>query len=103
MLKAIKAESLELMASAPVEDISGVAEDSRGGVSSGLPKHRWPHAIAALKPAFVFVESSGVDIMTKPHLDGGWGYYVPRNERAQPQPQGRYTKLKHGVYWYHPY
>lgn len=102
-LKAIKAESLELMAKAPPENASALPEDQGTNASFDLPKNRWPRAIAGLKPAFVVVRSDSVYLMTKPDFDGGWGYYVPRNEQEHPQPEGRYTKLKHGVYWFHPY
>lgn len=90
-LKAIKAESQTLMAAWPTRTYATV------------PKSRWPRAIAGLKPFDVTVFPDGVDIMTKPYFDGGWGYFVARNERKPPQPAGRFSDLGDGVYWYHPY
>jgi hypothetical protein len=52
---------------------------------------------------FVTVDSNGVDIMTKPYFDGGYGYFVPRIEGKLPYPEARYSALGQGVYWYRPY
>jgi hypothetical protein len=68
-----------------------------------VPKSRWPRVIASLRPEFVSIYPDGVDIMTKPYFDGGWGYFVARNERKPPEPAGRFSALGVGVYWYHPY
>jgi hypothetical protein len=90
-LKAIKAESATLMAAHPT------------GGNMRVPKSRWPHVIASLEPELVIVNPDGVDILAKPYFDGGWGYFVPRNERQAPQPEGRFSQLDRGIYWYHPY
>lgn len=90
-LKAIKAEALAMMADPPAETFVLVAE------------HRWPHAIAGLRPNFVTVDQSGLDIVIQPYFDGGWGYFVPRDPHQSLQPEGRFSALGEGVYWYHPY
>lgn len=89
-LKAIKAESQALMTR--IADTDAV-----------VPRSRWPRVIASLNPKGVTVHQDGVDIMIKPYFDGGWGYFVPKDGRKAPQPEGRYSMLGHGVYWYHPY
>lgn len=89
-LTAIKAESLALMRAHP-------------GMNRPIPQHDWPRAIANLQPTFVSVDEQGVDIMMKPAMDGGYGYYVPKNAREVPDPPERYSKLDEGVYWYRPY
>ena len=91
ILKAVRAETLVLLASKP----SYTGPD--------LPKRQWPPAIAGLHPTFVIVYPDSIEIVTKPFFDGGWGYHVSRNERAGPEPAGRYSKLNLGVYWFHPY
>jgi hypothetical protein len=68
-----------------------------------IPRARWPRAIARLEPELVSVTSSGVHITTKAYFDGGWGYFVPRRERALPEPVDRFEKVGQGVYWWHPY
>lgn len=68
-----------------------------------IPQDRWPPVIARLMPEVVFVQSDSVDIVIKSYFDGGWGYYVPLNDREHPEPKGRYSELGHNVYWYHPY
>jgi hypothetical protein len=89
-LKAIRAEAEVLMA-------------KPSGQDRDLPKAAWPRTIAALRPEFVWVDSDGVEIMTKPYFDGGWGYFVPRDPRTPPEPAGRFEKAGEGVYWHHPY
>ena len=68
-----------------------------------LPKGKWPQAIASLTPANVTIYADGVDILIKPHFDGGWGYFIPSNERGLLEPKGRFEPVGKGVYWYHPY
>lgn len=89
-LKAIRAEAELLMAKPPATD-------------RDLPKAAWPQTIAGLHPEFVSVYADGVEIMTKPYFDGGWGYFVPRDPRTPPQPAGRFEMAGEGVYWHHPY
>lgn len=89
-IKAIRAESLELIAAGPT------------GAFTTAPKGGWPPAIASLDPDSVSVEPDGVDIMIKPSFDGGWGYYIPRDERNVPRNPGT-SPLGHGVYWHRPY
>jgi hypothetical protein len=96
-VKAIKAEAMALMA-APPSEVRADLPNELGTV----PKSRWPRVIAGLNPEWVTVDSDGVDIVTTPYFDGGWGYYIPRDERKQPWPE-RHSHLGHGVYWYHPY
>lgn len=91
VLKAIKADSEKLMRT---------WSTTSGGT---VPKGEWPPSIAKLEPEFVTVYPDGVDIMTKPYFDGGWGYFVPRSDREPPEPAGRYSELGQGIYWYHPY
>jgi hypothetical protein len=91
VLKAVKAESQILMATRP------------NRTYAVIPKSRWPRVIASLKPEAVTVLPDGVDIMTKPYFDGGWGYFVPKSEGAPPKPAGRFSDLGQGVYSYHPY
>ncbi len=90
-LEAIRAESLILMKDWPTRTYADV------------PKDRWPHAIAKLEPEIVIVTPDGVDIITKPYFDGGWGYFVPAEGHRPPEPAGRYSALAEGVYWFHPY
>lgn len=91
LLAAINAESRILMLAHPID------------ASTTVPKRQWPYAIASLKPENVTVYPHGVDISMKPYFDGGWGYFVSRDERETPQPAGRFSKLGEGIYWYHPY
>ena len=89
-LKAIEAESRILMA-------------RPAGASETVPESRWPRAIASLDPELVYVFPDGVDIVVKGQMDGGWGYFVPRDRRTPPVPEAGYSDLGHGVYWHHPY
>lgn len=89
-LAAIKAESQILMSLSVANHVT-------------VPKSQWPRFIASLEPEFVTVRPDGVDVMTVPDFDGGWGYFVPRSEREPPEPAGRFRELSHGIYWYHPY
>lgn len=91
LLAAIKAEARMLLLVHPT------------GASTTVPKRQWPYAIASLEPEHVTVYPDGVDISTKPYFDGGWGYFVSRDEREPPEPAGRFSKLGQGIYWYHPY
>jgi hypothetical protein len=91
-LKAIRAEAQVLMKTYPTRtDFVDVL------------KMRWPPVIARLEPELVLVAPDGVHILVKPYFDGGWGYFVPKNERELPDPPGRFSNLGQGVYWWHPY
>ena len=90
-LKAIKHESQLLMRTHAMQS------------DGAVPKNRWPRVIASLEPEMVTVYSEGVDILIRPGLDGGYGYHVPKSERGPPKPQGRFSAVGQGVYWYHPY
>jgi hypothetical protein len=68
-----------------------------------VPESQYLPVIASLEPVEVTVSRDGVDILTKPFLDGGWGYFVPRSARYRPNFPQRYSDLGEGVYWYHPY
>jgi hypothetical protein len=90
VLKAIKAESLTLMATAPTETYSNA------------PKSRWPRMIASLKPQWVTVyPGHGVLILITPFFDGGWRYYVPKSEQEPPEPGC--SRIGQGVHWCRPY
>ncbi len=73
------------------------------GTLKYIPKSRWPRTISELAPENVEVSQAGVDILIKPHFDGGWGYFVPRDKHVRLEPAGLYTSLGHEVYWYRPY
>jgi hypothetical protein len=90
-LRAVRAEAQMLMA-------TGAPQGDRD-----VPKQAWPQTIAALHPEFVWVGPEGVEIMTRPYFDGGWGYFVPRDPRRPPTPEGRFEQAGEGVYWHHPY
>jgi hypothetical protein len=51
----------------------------------------------------VKTDADGVHIATVSSLDGGWGYFVPRVERALPEPVDRFEEVGQGVHWWHPY
>ncbi|WP_179044049.1 hypothetical protein [Sphingobium lactosutens] len=68
-----------------------------------LPKSKWPQAISGLEPENVTISADGVDILVKPYFDGGWGYFIPPNDRELPEPKGRFEPVGKGVYWYCPY
>lgn len=89
-LRAIKGEAELLMSEGPAKGWT-------------VPKSQWPPAIARLRPQAVTVEADGVDILTRPFFDGGWGYLIPRHGRAAPEPAGRFSAAGQGVYRYHPY
>ncbi|RYY24143.1 MAG: hypothetical protein EOP62_17765 [Sphingomonadales bacterium] len=91
ILASVKAEARALQKAYPTMDFEQV------------PKEAWPKTIASLKPELVFVSIDGVDILTKPYFDGGWGYFVVIDDGVAPQPEGRYSKLGEGIYWSHPY
>ena len=88
-LKAIKAESQWLLSTHPSD--------------AEVPRARWPDTIASLEPEFVSVRPDGVHIMTRAYFDGGWGYFVPRNEHDRPEPAGRFEEVGQGIYWWHSY
>lgn len=92
-LRAIKTESLTLMARYPIKPPEESVE---------VPKSQWPHVIASLEPEAVTVHKWGVDIWIKPYFDGGWGYHVPRNERDLPRSREYYWEPGDGVFWYGP-
>ena len=97
-LKAIAAECQHLMRTEPPDADAGPVP-----AYHGVPESRWPQIIASLKPTGVAVFRQGCDVQTKPMLDGGWGYFVPRSKGSLPQPRDRYSDLGYGVYWYRPY
>ncbi len=68
------------------------------GTVKDIPKSRWPRTLSGLAPENVEVSQAGVDILIKPHFDGGWGYFVPRDKHVRLEPAGRYRSLGHGVY-----
>lgn len=68
-----------------------------------VPNPAWPRGIASLKPDSVSIDADGVHITVKPYFDGGWGYFVPREEQQLPEPVGRFNEAGQGVYWWHPY
>ena len=88
-LEAIRAESQILMKAYPTE--------------ADVPRSDWPRTIAGLEPEFVWVYTDGVHITKKAYFDGGWGYFVPRQVTYVPEPRGRFKRVSHGVYWWHPY
>jgi len=90
-LDSIKTEFLALMQTHPAR------------THHALPKGEWPHVIASLHPTFVSVDEQGVDVVMKPALDGGYGYYVPKNGRSVPRPPEMYSQLDEGIYWYRPH
>ena len=93
-LKAIRAESMALMAAFPIDPSKRSAD---------VPENRWPPAIAGLRPEHVTVHGWGVDIVIKPYFDGGWGYEIPRtDERDLPMPPGCYSEPGPGVFWHGP-
>lgn len=87
-LKAMKAEAQMLM--------------KAHAVDTTITRGRWPSTIASLEPKFVMIEPDGVHITTRASFDGGWGYFVPREERDVPEPVGRFEEAGQGVYWWHP-
>jgi hypothetical protein len=68
-----------------------------------VTKAQWPGEIGSLRPEFVSIDEDGVHITTKAHLDGGWGYFVPRREGDLPEPAHRFEAVGQGVYWWRPY
>jgi hypothetical protein len=92
-LHAIRSEAAALMATHPVKPPNDWAN---------VPEKQWPAAIASLKPEHVTVYRWGVDIVVKPSFDGGWGYQIARNRKDLPNPQGCYSKVYGGVFWYGP-
>jgi hypothetical protein len=73
------------------------------GAPQQLPPNQLPQGITRLHPQLVIAEAEGLEIVTKPYFDGGWGYYVRRPGRELPQPKARFSELGTGVYWFHPY
>lgn len=100
-LKAIAGECQYLMRTVPPTVPHGgmPASTDNGGVA----KNKWPRAIASLNPMWVTIFRDGCDIQIKPMFDGGWGYFIARTGGIPPKPEGRFTDLGYGVYWYHPY
>lgn len=90
-LRAIRAEAKTLMETQPAD------------ADTSLPESRWPRVIASLEPDMVQVYPWGVEITVTAYFDGGWGYFVPLDDRVPPEPAGRFSKLEPGIYWYHPY
>lgn len=90
-LNAIKAAAQTIMETYPPDALQTV------------PETLWPPAIASLEPEHVMINAEGMHIMTKPFLDGGWGYLVVRGGHVAPEPEGRFREVAEGVYWWHPY
>ncbi len=67
-----------------------------------IPKEQWPPIISGLHPEHVTVHTWGVDILTKPYFDGGYGYEVPRSKTDLPMPASCYSEPSQGVFWYGP-
>jgi hypothetical protein len=90
-LKAIKIECQPLLKLQLIE----------GLVYPDLPKGRWPHVIASLKPESVTILREGVLIEMGSFGAEGWGYFVPRDGGHQPKVgDSRYSYLGQGVFWY---
>jgi hypothetical protein len=92
-LKAIKAESELLMKTHPIRPPETSVE---------VPSSLWPPAIAKRHPESVTVYEWGVEILTKPYFDGGWGYMIPRRKQDVPMPSSCYSEPGPGVYWHGP-
>src|SRR4051812_25814553 len=88
VLKAIAAESRQLLVSYPTEQYVSV------------PEEKWPPTIASLKPFMVTVYPGMVHIGTKPFFDGGWGYGFISDKEPVMQPC--WSELGYGVYWHGP-
>jgi hypothetical protein len=67
-----------------------------------VPKGKWPATIAGLHPEDVTVHTWGVDIVTKPYFDGGYGYEVPRSKADLPMAAACYSEPSKGVFWHGP-
>jgi hypothetical protein len=92
-LMAIRAEAQTLMEThAP----------ARPNKWKNVPKDQWPAAISSLRPENVTVHVWGVDIETKAHFDGGYGYEVPRSKADLPMPAACYSEPSQGVFWHGP-
>jgi hypothetical protein len=59
--------------------------------------------IASIQPTAVSIDQEGVEIIVKPDFDGGYGYYVLRQDQKLPGPPERYSKLDEGIFWFRPY
>ena len=92
-LRAIRAESLRLMAIHPIDPAKGWAH---------VPRSEWPPASARLQPKRVTVFKGSLDIHIEDHLDGGWGYAVLRDKQNLPMPAGCYSEPGSGVFWHGP-
>jgi hypothetical protein len=92
-LRAIKHEAWVLIADHPIHPPHEWVR---------VPESRWPPAIKSLKPEFVTVDRSGVDILIKPYFDGGWGYRIARRRQDLGMPPGCVSELYQGVFWHGP-
>lgn len=92
-LEAIKAESLRLAATHPINA-------SRGWVE--VSKSEWPPVIASLRPELVILSEDRVHILIKPFFDGGWGYEIPCDRQHLGMLPGCYSELGEGVFWHDP-
>ena len=92
-LEHVRTEAFALMGTHPVAPQSSWRN---------IPKAEWPPTIASLNPSGVTVYAGGVDIMTRPSFDGGWGYNVPRNRRDLLMPANCYSEPSAGVFWHGP-
>jgi hypothetical protein len=92
-LGAIESEARSLIADHPIRPPNEWVD---------IPMNRLPPTIAALGPEAVAVHHWGVDIMMKPHFDGGYGYAVPKNKIELPMPAQCYSEIHQGVFWHGP-
>jgi hypothetical protein len=92
-LRAIRVEAMRLMETHPPQSSPGY---------TSVAKQDWPAAISLLHPEAVTVHPWGVDITTKPHFDGGWGYEVPQKKADLPMPASCYSEPSRGVFWHGP-
>ena len=99
-LKAIAAECQQLMRTVPPYPSHGATPSLSAG---SVPKDKWSPAVASLNPMWITIFEDGCVIQIKPMFDGGWGYFVPRAKNKPPEPEGRFSDLGYGVYWFHPY
>ncbi len=92
-LTAIETEAVALMAMHPATPPRHYTR---------VPKNQWPATIASLQPELVTVHKWGVDVLIKPHFDGGWGYHIVRQRRDLPMLDECYLEVSHGVFWHGP-
>ena len=92
-LRAIRSEALSLMERYPIRPPND---------SVDIPASEVPPVIASLRPAYVSVSRTRVDILMKPFFDGGWGYEVPRTKQDLGMPVECLSEACPGVFWHGP-